>query len=151
MEPKQIHEQLRLDCHLMGYLPGSTVLLNRNATLPWFILVPDTDLVDLLDLPGAQREQVMTDCAAVSLFIKRVLGFDKVNFAGLGNVVPQMHLHIIGRRIGDPCWPQPVWGNLAAGESYEAAQLEAWQAELTRVAALVPAELTGLDTIQAEE
>jgi diadenosine tetraphosphate (Ap4A) HIT family hydrolase len=125
----------------LGNLPASVVLLNRNAVLPWFILVPDTELVDVLDLPGPQREQVLADCAVVSMFLKRVLGFDKVNFAGLGNVVPQMHLHIIGRRIGDPCWPQPVWGNLVGDEPYETTQLQAWQAELTKVAALVPASL----------
>jgi len=141
MAPSQIHPQLRADCHLLGNLPASVVLLNRNAVLPWFILVPDTELVDVLDLPGPQREQVLADCAVVSMFLKRVLGFDKVNFAGLGNVVPQMHLHIIGRRIGDPCWPQPVWGNLVGDEPYETTQLQAWQAELTKVAALVPASL----------
>lgn len=141
MERNRIHPQLTADCHLLGRLPASAVLLNRNAVLPWFILVPDTRLADVLDLPGPQLEQVMAECAAVSRFIKQVLGFDKVNFAGLGNVVPQMHLHVIGRRPGDPCWPQPVWGNLTGAERYAAAQLEAWQAGLVKAMALVPASL----------
>ncbi len=141
MEPSQINPQLLADCHLLGYLPASAVLLNRNAALPWFILVPDTRQEDVLDLPDPLREEVIAECAAVAKFIKQVLGFDKVNFAGLGNVVPQMHLHVIGRRPGDPCWPRPVWGNLSGEERYGPAQLAAWQAGLVKAAALVPAPL----------
>ena len=59
-----------------------------------------------------------------------MLGYEKVNFAGLGNVVPAMHLHVIGRRVGDACWPRPVWGNLPDGESYAPARLREWQARL---------------------
>ncbi len=143
MERDQIHPQLLADCHYLGCLAASAVLLNRNAALPWFILVPDTRLNDILDLPEHHREVVMADCAAVSSFIKQVLGFDKVNFAGLGNVVPQMHLHIIGRREGDPCWPQPVWGNLRASETYEQLQLQGWQADLQKMIDLRPADLHG--------
>lgn len=143
MERDQIHPQLLADCHYLGCLAASAVLLNRNAALPWFILVPDTRLNDILDLPEHHREVVMADCAAVSSFIKQVLGFDKVNFAGLGNVVPQMHLHIIGRREGDPCWPQPVWGNLCASETYEHLQLQGWQADLQKMIDLRPADLPG--------
>ncbi len=83
----------------------------------------------------------MSDCAAVSAFMKQVLGFEKINFAGLGNVVPQMHLHVIGRNSSDPCWPQPVWGNLPAGESYALGQLREWQEVLVRMASLTPADL----------
>ena len=70
--------------------------------------------------------------------IKACLGFDKVNFAALGNVVAAMHLHIIGRYIGDPCWPQPVWGNLPEGEAYSTAQLHDWQHKLMNSVALTP-------------
>lgn len=143
MERDQIHPQLLADCHYLGRLAACAVLLNRNAALPWFILVPDTRLNDILDLPEHHREVVMADCAAVSSFIKQVLGFDKVNFAGLGNVVPQMHLHIIGRREGDPCWPQPVWGNLGVSANYEHLQLQGWQTDLQKMIDLRPAELPG--------
>ena len=130
MDNITIHEQLLADCHLLGRLPSSALLLSRNAALPWFIVVPDTQLRDVLDLPEEHRQAVIADCAGVSLFIKQVLGYDKVNFAGLGNVVPDMHLHIVGRCDDDACWPQPVWGNLPAGGEYEKAQLQEWQQEL---------------------
>jgi diadenosine tetraphosphate (Ap4A) HIT family hydrolase len=143
MEHVQIHPQLLADCHYLGTLIASEVLLHRNAALPWFILVPDTRIGDLLDLPEHHRDVVMADCAGVSTFIKQVLGYEKVNFAGLGNVVPQMHLHIVGRREGDPCWPQPVWGNLPAGGEYEHLQLLGWQSDLCKMIDLVPVELPG--------
>ena len=88
MERDKIHPQLLADCHYLGSLTAAEVLLHRNAALPWFILVPDTQLNDLLDLPEHHRDRVMADCAAISAYIKQVLGFSKVNFAGLGNVVP---------------------------------------------------------------
>ena len=140
MRPQTIHPQLLADCHHLGRLTVCELLLNRNDRLPWFILVPDTELVDILDLPVSQRGAVLADCAEVSGFIKQVLGYPKVNFAGLGNLVPQMHLHVIGRREGDACWPQPVWGNLPGGGAYDEARLREWQCELARVAGLVPAE-----------
>ena len=141
MEQANIPEQLLADCHYLGTLPTAQLLLNRNATLPWFILVPETQLSDVLDLPDEHRQAVLADCAAVSAFIKQVLGFSKVNFAGLGNVVPAMHLHIIGRHSQDPCWPQPVWGNLPSGEPYAPQQLREWQAGLVRMIGLVAAPL----------
>ena len=67
MQRDQIHPQLITDCHYLGRLPATTVLLHRNAALPWFILVPDTAIGDLLDLPDRQRDRVMADCAAISI------------------------------------------------------------------------------------
>lgn len=141
MPAVEIPQPLLADCHVLGDLSTGALLLNRNAALPWFILVPETRLFDVLDLPHDHRDAVLADCARVSDFIKNVLGYDKVNFAGLGNVVPQMHLHIIGRREGDACWPQPVWGNLPAGEPYERQQLVEWQDGLAKMAGLSPSSL----------
>ncbi len=136
-----IHPNLLDESYYLGRLPATELLLHRNATLPWFILVPETELQDILDLPGKHREAVMADCAAVSGFIKQVLGFSKVNFAGLGNVVPQMHLHIIGRSTVDPCWPQPIWGNMVDSEDYSPGQVGDWQQVLVQTAGLKPAKL----------
>lgn len=136
-----IHPQLLKDCHFLGRLPSTDVLLHRNASLPWFILVPDTEFADFLDLPSEHGQAVLADCAAISGFIKNLLGFDKVNFAGLGNVVPQMHLHVIGRTSVDPCWPQPVWGNLVDSEPYPAETLEEWQQALVHMLQLEPTRL----------
>lgn len=141
MERIEIDERLLADCHYLGSLKTGELLLSRNASLPWFILVPDSRLADVLDLSDEHRDAVLGDCALISEFIKNVLGFDKVNFAGLGNVVPQMHLHIIGRRTDDACWPNPVWGNLPEGEPYERDVLLHWQESLVRLAGLQPRQL----------
>ncbi len=138
MEQSEIHPQLLADTHYLGQMPTGALLLHRNASLPWFILVPETRLADLLDLPDEHRNAVMADCAAVSGFLKSFLGYAKVNFAGLGNQVPQMHLHIIGRSEGDACWPQPVWGNLDASAHYSADTLSEWQHDLARMSGLQP-------------
>ena len=142
MENVEIHPRLLADCHYLGKLPATALMLHRNAALPWFILVPDTRLPDVLDLPEEHRSRVLRDCAGVSAFIKQSLGYDKVNSAGIGNVVPQMHLHIVGRHPEDGCWPQPVWGNLPAGGDYMPQQLTAWQADLQKMLDLAPAELS---------
>jgi diadenosine tetraphosphate (Ap4A) HIT family hydrolase len=136
-----IPQQLMADCYYLGRLGTSALLLNRNAAVPWFIVVPQTPLCDVLDLPEAQRHAVLAQCAAVSEFIKRELGYQKVNVAGLGNVVSAMHLHVIGRSEQDPCWPQPVWGNLPEGVSYSVAQLREWQSALIRAIGLIPETL----------
>lgn len=142
MDITEIHPQLLADCHYLGGLSATALLLHRNAALPWFILVPDTRLTDVLDLPGEHLTRVLDDCTGVSAFIKQSLGYDKVNFAGLGNLVPQMHLHIIGRHPQDGCWPQPVWGNLPAGGDYAPEQLTAWQGDLQKLLDLKPAKLS---------
>lgn len=114
------------------------MLLNRNAILPWFILVPDTELEDVLDLPSERLNQVTAECQRISGFLKQSLGYSKANFAGLGNVVPQMHLHIVARSSEDACWPQPVWGNLTETASYTPETLADWTAILVSEYGLEP-------------
>jgi diadenosine tetraphosphate (Ap4A) HIT family hydrolase len=127
-----IHPQLLADCHRLGRLEECELLLHRNALLPWFILVPATAVDDVLDLDPDDLQRVLAGCAAISRYIKRELDYPKVNFAGLGNVVPQMHLHVIGRRPGDACWPSPVWGALPDGPEYAAATIDDWVTRLQR-------------------
>jgi diadenosine tetraphosphate (Ap4A) HIT family hydrolase len=123
MTPFEIHRQLLFDTHCLGRFQLCHVLLHRNALLPWFILVPETEFRDLLDLPEDQRAVAMNEAALVCEFIKKTLGYAKVNFASIGNVVPQLHLHVVGRRPDDPCWPEPVWGNLLEAREYSDAEL----------------------------
>ena len=119
----EIHFQLLADCHRLGRLEFCHVLLNKNAALPWFILVPETSVADLLDLPAAQRAAALSESAVIGQMIKRRLGYAKINFAAIGNVVPQLHMHIVGRKPDDPCWPAPVWGNLTESREYPAQRI----------------------------
>jgi diadenosine tetraphosphate (Ap4A) HIT family hydrolase len=113
-----IHPKLLADCHRLGRLEFCHVLLNKNAVLPWFILVPETVVTDLLDLPETQRMAALNEAAVIARLIKHALGSTKINFAAIGNVVPQLHLHVVGRKPGDPCWPAPVWGHLFESQEY---------------------------------
>jgi diadenosine tetraphosphate (Ap4A) HIT family hydrolase len=127
-----IHAQLIADCHRLGRLNYCHVLLNKNAALPWFILVPQTDVADLLDLAAEQRNAVMHEAAQIAQTIKAHWGYKKINFAAIGNIVPQLHLHIVGRAVADPCWPAPVWGNLTESREYSAERVEGIRALLVR-------------------
>jgi diadenosine tetraphosphate (Ap4A) HIT family hydrolase len=127
----ELHPQLLADCHLLGETPGGTLLLARNAALHWLILVPDSREQDLLDLPPVTLQQVLAECQRLAAYLKQALGYPKVNFAALGHVVPQLHLHLVGRRENDPCWPQPVWGNLPAGPAWSETELEGLRRALT--------------------
>ncbi len=113
-----IHPQLLQDCFHLGRLPTCDVLLHRNALIPWFILVPETEQTDLLELPMDHRNAAMQEAALAGELMKKHFGVPKLNFAAIGNVVPQLHLHVVGRRPEDQCWPKPVWGNLTQQADY---------------------------------
>lgn len=136
MSQFRIHERLLADCHVLGRMDQCHLLLNKNAALPWFILVPKTDTVDLLDLPDNQCHAITAEAAAVSRFVKQQLGWPRINFAAIGNLVPQLHLHVIGRRPGDPCWPAPVWGHLEASVAYSSTDVDHLKAQLRNSAVL---------------
>ncbi len=132
-----LHERLLADCHAIGRMDHCHLLLHKNAVLPWFILVPETEVADLLDLSDDQLHAVTAEAAAMSRFIKHQLGWPKVNFAAIGNLVPQLHLHVIGRRPGDPCWPAPVWGHLEPSDAYSSDDIDRVKEQLRTAAILM--------------
>lgn len=97
-------------CKQFGRFNHSHVLLMDNADIPWFILIPETQEVELYELEVAVHNQIFDEIRAMSLFVKRHFKVDKLNVACNGNVIRQMHLHVIGRRFDDYCWPATVWG-----------------------------------------
>lgn len=119
----RLHPQLAADCHKLGLLGSTLLLLHRNAGLPWLILVPETEALDLLDLETTPRDHLMGQAASISRMLKHHWGYPRVNVGALGLMVPQLHLHVVGRREGDPCWPSPVWGNLKSEARYSDAQV----------------------------
>jgi len=137
-----LHPQLQTDCHVLGQLPQCTVLLHRNAVVPWFILVPRTEQLELLELPDVIRNAVLDEAALVARFLKSRFPVTKLNVAAIGNMVPQLHLHVIGRSVGDACWPHPVWGNLPETQAYPPEQVLLLEQELRQLAAQSGCELT---------
>jgi len=102
--------KLKNDCYMLGTIDGSYLLLMKNAMFPWYVLVPDTDEIELHNLSAQLQSKVLRQINFVSKFIEGNNRTDKINIGAIGNIVPQLHIHIIGRSIDDICWPGVVWG-----------------------------------------
>jgi diadenosine tetraphosphate (Ap4A) HIT family hydrolase len=111
-----LHPQLEADTVVVGDLGVCRVLLNKQfAQFPWLILVPKrTGCRDLTDLPDQDYGIAMEEVRAVEAALKSLTGADKMNMGALGNMVPQLHIHVIARFKDDEAWPKPVWGNAEA-------------------------------------
>ena len=106
-----LHPQLAKDTISIGDLPLSRVLLINDANYPWLLLVPRrVGVSEMIDLDEVEQAQLMTEISRVARALKDVTRCDKLNIAALGNLVPQLHVHVIARRTGDAAWPRPVWG-----------------------------------------
>ncbi|MGJ4890991.1 HIT domain-containing protein [Bradyrhizobium sp. HKCCYLRH3099] len=106
-----LHPQLAKDTINIGDLPLSRVLVIKDANYPWLLLVPRREgAVEIIDLDEVAQAQLMTEITRVSRAVKEITKCDKLNIAALGNMVPQLHVHIIARRTSDVAWPRPVWG-----------------------------------------
>lgn len=110
MKKFQLDTQLQKDCIVLGELEQSLLLVMNNALVPWFIVVPKTDKTELYELEDDMQVKVLKEINAVSRFIKDEFCVDKLNVAAIGNVVQQLHIHVIGRQHDDYCWPGVVWG-----------------------------------------
>ncbi len=127
-----LHPQLAADTVPVGDLALSRVLLANDANYPWLILVPRrpgiTELVDLVD---NDRLALMRETDAAARALKSITECDKLNVAALGNVVAQLHVHVIGRRHSDKAWPKPVWG-AAPSAAYDPAVRDGFIGALRR-------------------
>lgn len=110
MDNFQLDSRLANDCILLGEMNTSCLLLNKNAIVPWFIIVPKTTEVELTDLSESDQLLVLEEINVISAFVKGNFDISKLNVAAIGNVVSQLHIHIIGRDPSDFCWPDVVWG-----------------------------------------
>jgi len=88
----------------------SLLLLLKNALVPWFILVPRRASTEIFELNRDDQEALLEEINLLSGFVKELPGVEKLNVAAIGNVVKQLHVHVIGRNQQDFCWPNVVWG-----------------------------------------
>ena len=108
----------------------SRVCLMNDARYPWIILVPRrASLVEIFDLSPDEQAALMVETAHVAKALKALTGAAKMNIGALGNVVPQLHMHIVARKAGDYAWPGPIWGK---GETvpYDPAARDAFVGQL---------------------
>lgn len=106
-----LHPRLDADTIPVKILGLSRLLLMNDSNWPWLILVPEQpDLRELHQLEAAQRVELVEEIAYVSETMERLFRPSKINVAALGNMVPQLHVHVVARFENDPAWPKPVWG-----------------------------------------
>lgn len=111
----QLHPQLATDTHPLAQFALSELRLMDDSNYPWLVLVPRVkDAQELLDLRGAERHLLSDEIDQAARVLRAVFRPRKLNVAALGNVVPQLHVHVIARFENDPAWPAPVWGRVAA-------------------------------------
>ena len=104
--------RLDADTVLLGDLALSRVLLLNDKRFPWFVLVPRLPGVsELTDLSPEDAARLMEEIRLAVGVMQTLAKPDKVNVGALGNVVAQLHVHVIGRFRSDPAWPGPVWGH----------------------------------------
>ena len=126
----RLDPRLDQDTVPLARLSLAHVRLMCDARYPWLILVPaKPDLRELYDLDASDRTQLIEEITHVSRVLERLFKPDKINVGALGNIVRQLHIHVIARRLGDSAWPGPVWGQGAA-VSYTADELAATQKRL---------------------
>lgn len=103
------------DCLPLGRFALSRLLLMNDATYPWLILVPErAGASEIFDLDAADRVALAGETALVAGLLKALCAADKINVAALGNIVAQLHVHVIARFVTDPAWPAPIWGRAPA-------------------------------------
>ncbi|MBO6675482.1 MAG: HIT domain-containing protein [Rhizobiales bacterium] len=119
-----LDERLAADSLPLCQTEMSLLRVSCDARFPWLILIPQrAGLADLVDLVSDDETRVMADVRAASLALRQTTGCDKLNVASLGNMVRQLHVHIIARFESDAAWPGPIWG---AGEAQPLTDLPDW-------------------------
>lgn len=110
-DPWSLNAQLAADTHALAALPLCDVRLMDNALYPWLILVPRiTGAIEWIDLDTRDSHRLADEIAVVSHALRRTYSPEKLNIATLGNVVSQLHVHVVARFRNDMAWPGPVWG-----------------------------------------
>ncbi len=125
-----LHPRLLADTAFVADLALSRVLLMNDARYPWLILVPRRGgATELYDLESCDRATLIEEVSRAAQGLKEMSRAAKINVATLGNLVPQLHVHVVARVPGDAAWPGPVWGHGAA-VPYVGARREAFLSRL---------------------
>lgn len=117
--------RLATDTLVVTDLPLSCVLLMNDARFPWLMLVPRrAGLIEITDLPATDQVTLLHEVNIAAAAVRGIAGeCDKINIGALGNIVRQLHVHVVARRCGDAAWPAPVWGH-GSRQPYSAAVAE---------------------------
>ena len=108
--PFKIDKKFLKSSHHIIDLKLCTVRLHDNSKFPWIILIPKRNkIIDISDLNSRDQILLMKEIVYVSKIMKKLFKTSKLNVEKIGNIVPQLHIHIIARNKKDSSWPLPVW------------------------------------------
>ncbi|MBM3541790.1 MAG: HIT family protein [Alphaproteobacteria bacterium] len=125
-----LHPQLAADTHEVGHLDLCRVLLAKDSSFPWLILVPERDGVrEIHELSDTDQSTLLSEVTRATAALGALFAPDKLNVAALGNAVPQLHVHVVARYRTDRAWPRPIWGTGPAAP-YEEGRLASVLARL---------------------
>lgn len=110
MSEFKLDSKLDKDSFLLGNFPLCQLRLIDNALVPWFILVPRLSIIEFHCLSNKDQLALLNEINRVCGFLTDEYQPDKINTATIGNIVRQLHVHVIGRYVDDYCWPTVVWG-----------------------------------------
>ena len=112
----QLDQRLQNDCFVLFELEGIHYLLHKNAEVVWLILVPHSPVTELFLLDEGLKTRLYKQIDRVSEYFELHFEVDKINVASIGNVVAQLHIHVVGRRRDDLYWPDVIWGKAYSTE-----------------------------------
>ncbi|MBA1293945.1 HIT domain-containing protein [Pseudomonas lurida] len=125
-----LDQRLQQDTLVIGDFPLCRLLLSNDSNYPWFILVPRINgISEVFHLDVADQQKLWEETTGLAQLLNDGLGADKMNIGALGNVVSQLHVHVIVRKRDDVAWPAPVWGKHPA-RPYTQEQVAALRARL---------------------
>ncbi|MCP4355069.1 MAG: HIT family protein [Proteobacteria bacterium] len=120
----KLDERIENSTVQLGMMGISRVLLSKDANYPWVLLIPEIEgATEMHELTQEQQQDVTKAMTFVSTILKDYFKADKMNVANLGNIVSQLHIHVVARFEGDLAWPDPIWGHSPAKE-YEQQKFE---------------------------
>jgi diadenosine tetraphosphate (Ap4A) HIT family hydrolase len=123
--PFTLHPQIAADSFFVCDLPLCQVRLENVRNFPWLILVPRiANLTEVHQLSSEQQSQLLRESSQCAQALLVQFECHKINVGALGNVVSQLHWHVVGRRNDDDAWPKPVWG-FAATDAWTPCEAEA--------------------------
>ena len=125
--------QLKKDTHFLFSTGDFYILLHKNASIPWLILVPLTDVIEVYDLSVKMQLKQNDMTKIIADYFNKKFNSEKMNIAAIGNIVKQLHIHVIGRSSSDACWPDVIWGRDLPSSVYTLKQVEEISKDLIRL------------------
>jgi diadenosine tetraphosphate (Ap4A) HIT family hydrolase len=127
----ELDARLARDTELVASLGLCQLRLMKDSRWPWFMLVPQRNGVsEIFDLTPLDQAVLTFETNSVAAALKKTTSAEKINVAAIGNIVRQLHVHIVARSEGDPNWPGPIWG-FGQAEPYDDQRRRALMSRLT--------------------